>query len=187
MKGICYGEEGFRNFFSTTKIDSIKDMKGMRVRVSNSKTMKDLVKAVGGIPVEVNFTDLYAKMLVGETTAAEQPIANYYSNEFHKVAPYMIMDGHNLGAIQILINAVVWDSLSKKQQDILMAAGKYATEECKRIEKEAEDNVVEKLKREGATIVEVKDKTEWQKACKDVISESSKEFPELYKKIVDLK
>ncbi len=187
VKGICYGEEGFRNFFATTKLASMSDMKGMRVRVSNSKTMRDLVEAVGGVPVEVNFTDLYAKMLVGETNAAEQPLANYYSNKFHKVAPYVIMDGHNLGAIQILINAVAWDSLTKKQQDILTEAGKYATEECKKIAKEAEDSVLGKLKKEGATVVEVEDKTEWQNACRNVITESSKDFPELYQKILDLK
>jgi TRAP-type C4-dicarboxylate transport system substrate-binding protein len=97
------------------------------------------------------------------------------------------MDGHNLGAIQILINAVAWDSLTKKQQDILTEAGKYATEECKKIAKEAEDSVLDKLKKEGATVVEVEDKTEWQNACRNVITESSKDFPELYQKILDLK
>ncbi|MBR1714369.1 MAG: TRAP transporter substrate-binding protein [Treponema sp.] len=187
VKGICYGEEGFRNFFATTPLNSLEDMKGLRVRVSNSKTMKDLVKALGAEPVEVNFTDLYAKMLIGETNAAEQPIANYKSNEFHKVAPYMIKDGHNLGAIQILINAVAWDSLSPGQQSILKSAGKYATEECKRLAKESEAVVVAQLEKEGATIVDIADKKEWQNACKSVIEESSKEFPELYKKILELK
>lgn len=187
VKGICYGEEGFRNFFAKTPIYSIDDMKGMKLRVSNAKTMKDLVKALGAEPVQVNFTDLYAKLLIGETNGAEQPIANYYSNAFHKVAPYMIMDGHNLGAVQILINAVAWDSLSENQKNILTEAGEYATEECKKIAKKAEQTVIGKLVEEGGTVIEVEDKTPWQEACKDVISESSKDFPELYQKILNLK
>ena len=186
MKGICYGEEGFRNFFAISPLNSMEDMRGMNVRVSSAKTMQDLVRAVGGTPVEVPFTDLYAKMKTGETNAAEQPIANYYSNRFHEVAPYMIMDGHNLGAVQILINSAAWESLSPDQQSILAKAGKFASEECKRFTEEAESDVIAKLTAEGATVVEVKDKRPWQEACREMIEDSSKEFPELYNKILNL-
>lgn len=186
VKGICYGEEGFRNFFAISPLNSIDDMKGMNIRVSNSKTMQDLVHSLSANPVTVKFTDLFAKMQTGETNAAEQPIANYYSNEFHHVAPYMIMDGHNLGAVQILINSSVWDSLSETQKAIIDDAGKYASSQCRQITLIAEKSVVESLNSEGAKIVEVTDKTPWQNACKEMISDSSKEYPELYKKILEL-
>lgn len=186
VKGICYGEEGFRHFFSINQIKSIEDMKDMKVRVSSSKTMQDLVKSLEANPVTVNFTDLFAKMQIGEVNAAEQPIANYYSNGFHKVAPYMIMDGHNLGAVQILINAVTWNTLSSSQQAVLKEAGRYASEVCKKISIEAENKIIEKLTEEGASIIQVKDKTPWQEACKNTIDEASKDYPELYKKILEL-
>ena len=41
-------------------------------------------------------------------------------NAFQEVAPNMILDGHTLGAIQVIITNEAWDSLTPEQQDILM-------------------------------------------------------------------
>lgn len=186
VKGLFYAEEGFRHFFSVSELNSIDDLEGKRTRSSNSKTLQDLIAALKAVPVTVPFSDLYASLQTGQTEVAEQPISNYYSNGFHIVAPYLILDGHMLGAVQVLINASCWDTLSESQKQILEQAGKYATDYCQLIVEQTEDETIEKLKNEGATVTEVKDISPWRNACKDMIQDSSKEFPELYQKILDL-
>lgn len=186
VKGLFYAEEGFRHFFSVSQLKSIDDLKGKLTRTSNSKTLQDLISAFEAVPVTVNFSDLYASLQTGQAEVAEQPISNYYSNGFHIVAPYLILDGHMLGAVQVLINSKTWDSLSKTQQEILKEAGKNATEYCKHIVSQAEEETIKKLESEGATVTKVKDISPWRNACKDMIQDSSKEFPELYQKILDL-
>lgn len=186
VKGLFYAEEGFRHFFSVSKLDSIDDLKGKLTRTSNSKTLQDLISAFKAVPVTVNFSDLYASLQTGQTEVAEQPISNYYSNGFHIVAPYLILDGHMLGAVQVLINSKTWDSLSKNQQEILKEAGKNATEYCKRIVSQTEEETIKKLESEGTTVTKVKDISPWRNTCKDMIQDSSKGFPELYQKILDL-
>lgn len=186
VKGIFYAEEGFRHFFSVSQINTIDDLSGKRTRSSNSKTLQDLIHALKAVPVTVPFTDLYASLQTGQTDVADQPLSNYYSNGFHIVAPYIILDGHMLGAVQVLINSKCWDSLSENQQEIMKAAGKYATDYCRQIIEKTETETIEKLKSEGATVTKVKDIDPWRKACSEMIMESSKEYPELYKKILDL-
>ncbi|MBQ3671252.1 MAG: TRAP transporter substrate-binding protein [Treponema sp.] len=185
MRGLFYGEEGFRHFFSTEKIASIEDMKGRKTRVSG-QVLTDLAKSLKATPVEVPFTDLYSSLQTGKTEVAEQPISNYLTNSFHKVAPYIILDGHMLGAVQVLISSKAWDSLSENQQRILVAAGKYASDYCRKIAAESEEDIKKQLMAEGATITSVNDITPWQEACKAMIADSSKDYPELYKKILDL-
>lgn len=186
VRGLFYGEEGFRHFFSTKEIKTVEDMKGKNVRVSSAKILHDLMNALQANPVTVPFTDLYSSMQRGQTDVADQPISNYLSNSFHKVAPYMIFDGHMLGAIQVVINSATWDSLSEKQQKILKEAGRYASNYCRTVADEADEKSIEQLKAEGAKFTEVKDNTPWQEAVKNVIAEASKDFPELYKKIKEL-
>ena len=41
--------------------------------------------------------ELYSALQTGVVDGAEQPIANYKSNAFPEVAPYLILDGHTLG------------------------------------------------------------------------------------------
>ena len=39
----------------------------------------------------------------------------------------LILDGHTLGAIQVIITDEAWDKLTPEQQDVLTEAGKYAS------------------------------------------------------------
>ena len=98
----------------------------------------------------------------------------------------MILDGHTLGAIQVVITIEAWDSLTEEQKEILMEAGKYASEFNRKISEEAENEVLQALKDEGINIVEVTDPTPWQEAVKDVVAEQTAGFEELYQQILDM-
>lgn len=186
VKGIFYAEEGFRHFFSVSKLNSISDLAGKKTRTSNSKTLQDLISAFKGVPVTVPFADLYASLQTGQTEVAEQPLSNYLSNGFYIVAPYIILDGHMIGAVQVLINSKCWDSLSEKQQKILKGAGTYATNYCQHIIEQTEEQTIKKLESEGATVKKVEDISPWRNGCSEMIKDSSKQFPELYQKILEL-
>lgn len=185
VKGLCYAQEGFRNFFSTTKIKTVQDMKNLHMRVSG-KILPEICDSVKAIKEEIPFTDLYAALQTGTVDVADQPVSNYLSNSFYKVAPYMIMDGHMIGAVQILVSSTFWDSLSDEQKEILQSAADYASEYCRLISEEEEAKALEIMKNEGAEFTEVENSEEWQNTCKSIIESGSKEFPEIYKEIISL-
>lgn len=186
VRGLFYGEEGFRHFFTTKEISGIGDLSGMKLRVSNDPVMNGLVNSLGANPTVVSFNELYSALQTGVVDGAEQPIANYKSNAFPEVAPCMILDGHTLGAIQVIITDEAWDSLTEEQQKILVEAGEYASQFNRQISEEAENQVLEQLKADGVKIVEVSDITPWQEAVKGVIADNTKGQEELYQKILDL-
>ena len=185
VRGLFYGEEGFRHFFSKQPLDSIDSLKGMKIRVSNDPVMVGMVKGLGADATEVAFNELYSALQTGVVDAAEQPIANYKSNAFPEVAPNMILDGHTLGAVQVIITDEAWNKLSAEQQDILTQAGEAASKFCREKSESMENEVLEALKAEGCTITEVTDNTPWAEACKDVISESTKGYEDLYQQLLD--
>lgn len=187
VKGLFYGEEGFRHFFTKKKITGIKDLAGMKLRVSNDPVMNGLVKGLGASPTVVAFGELYSAISSGVVDGAEQPIANYKSNSFPEVANNIILDGHTLGAIEIVVSANAWNKLTKEQQDILMEAGKYAQENNRKNSQTKEDEVLKQLKDSGCNVVEVTDLTPWQSAVKDVVAENTKGYEDLYQKILNLK
>ena len=186
VRGLFYGEEGFRHFFTSYEISDINSFKGKKIRVSNDPVMNGLVEGLGASPTVVAFGELYSALQTGVVDGAEQPIANYKSNAFPEVAPYMILDGHTLGAIQVVITDEAWNKLSAEQQQVLVDAGKAASEYNRSISEEKENEVLEQLKAEGVTIVEVDDITPWQEAVKPVIEENIKGLEDYYQKLVDL-
>ena len=99
LRGLCYGEEGFRHFFFKNEVTDINSLKGLKIRVSSDPVMTGMVSGLGASATTVPFTELYSALQTGVVDAAEQPTANYKSNAFQEVAPYFMMDGHTLGAI----------------------------------------------------------------------------------------
>ena len=186
VRGLFYGEEGFRHFFTVKPVNTIEDLKGMKLRVSNDPIMTGMVSGLGANATVVSFNELYSALQTGVVDGAEQPIANYQSNAFPEVAPNLILDGHTLGAIQVIITDEAWDKLTPEQQDVLTEAGKYASEYNRKISEEAENKVLDELKANGVSVVDVEDKTPWQEACKDIIESSTKDNAELYQKILDM-
>lgn len=187
VRGLFYGEEGFRHFFTVKPISGIEDLKGMKLRVSNDPVMQGLVQGLGASPTVVAFGELYSALQTGVVDGAEQPIANYKSNAFPEVAPNLILDGHTLGAIQVVITDEAWDKLTTEQQEILMEAGRYASEFNRKISEEAENKVLAQLKAEGVNVVEVEDIKPWQEAVKSVIESATSKNADLYQKIVNMK
>lgn len=186
VRGLFYAEEGFRHFFTKSEIKDITSFKGMKLRVSNDPVMNGLVEGLGASPTVVSFGELYSALQTGVVDGAEQPIANYKSNAFPEVAPYMILDGHTLGAVQVIITDEAWNKLSAEQQNILMEAGAAASQYNREISEQKENEVLEELKADGVTVIDVTDKTPWQEAVKSVVEENIKGQEDLYQQILDM-
>lgn len=186
VRGLFYGEEGFRHFFSNEDISTIDAFNGMKVRVSDDPVMNGLVKGLGANPTVISFNELYSALQTGVVDAAEQPISNYKTNAFPEVANNMVLDGHTIGALEVIIADSTWDSLTEEQQQILIEAGEATQEYNKKISEEQENTVLEQLKADGVNIIEVDDLTPWQDAVKPVIEDNIKGQEDIYQQIVDM-
>ena len=189
VKGLYFGEEGFRHFFTVESkpISSPADMKGMKIRVSNDPLMQKMVQSLGATPSPVSMSEIYASMQNGTIDGAEQPTVNYAGNSFQEVGPNLTLDGHTLGAMMTVISDKAWNSLTEEQQNILIEAGKEASAYCREVSEEKENEVLEQLKSSGINVIDVPDKTEWQTACKPIADEyAAGELADVYQQILDL-
>ena len=186
LRGLCYGEEGFRHFFFKNEVKSLEDLKGLKIRVSSDPVMTGMVSNLGASATTVAFTELYSALNTGVVDGAEQPTANYRSNAFQEVAPYLLLDGHTLGALQIIITDAAWNKLSEEQQGWIMEAAKYASQVCREKVAEIEAQTFELLKADGATVIEVEDKAPWVEACQPTIQENTADQAELYQQILNM-
>ena len=188
LRGIFYGEEGFRHFFANKPVSSIEDLKGMKIRVSNDPIMNGMVESLGASPTVVSFGELYSALNTGVCDAAEQPIANYKSNAFPEVANNLILDGHTLGAIQAVITDTAWAKLTENQQKVIMEAGKEVQQFNQNLSQSAEDDVLQQLRDEGCNVGDVPDKKPWQDACSSApaIKEAIDKQADLYQQLLDM-
>ena len=187
VRGIFYGEEGFRHFFTVKPVSGIADFKGLKLRVSNDPVMNGMVEGLGANPTVVSFGELYSALQTGVVDGAEQPIANYKSNAFPEVANNLILDGHTLGAVQAVITDNAWNKLTENQQAAVMEAAADTQAFNADLSETAENKVLDELKSSGCNVIDVHDKAPWQEACAKVISENTSDQAELYQQLLDMK
>jgi len=167
-------------------VKGIEDLKGLKIRVSSDPVMTGMVTNLGASATTVAFTELYSALNTGVVDGAEQPTANYRSNAFQEVAPYLLLDGHTLGALQIIITDAAWNKLSEEQQGWIMEGAKYASQVCREKVAEIEAQTFELLAQDGATVIPVEDKSAWVEACQPTIQENTAALADLYQQILDM-
>ena len=127
LRTLAYGETGFRNFTNNKReIKSPADMKGLKFRVQPIPLYVEMVKALGGEPTPIAWSELPNALATGVVDGQENPVGVIYNNQLHKLQKYLILDGHVYGADFILINDEFFKSLSAKDQAIIKKAARIA-------------------------------------------------------------
>lgn len=123
LRILAYGETGFRNFTNNVReIKTPADMKGLKFRVQPIPLYVEMVKGLGGEPTPIAWSELPNALATGVVDGQENPVGVIYNNKLHKLQKYMVLDGHVYAADFILINDEFFQSLSKKDQAVIVKA-----------------------------------------------------------------
>lgn len=185
FRGLFLGEEGFRHIFTNVEVKDLAGLQGKKIRVSTDAAMLAMIDALGASSTVVSYNELYSSLQTGVVDGAENPIVNYKANAFYEVAPYLILDGHQLGVIELVITDASWDKLTDAQKECVKQAAAECADYNKEISEAGEQEALEAIA-DSITVTDVPDKTPWVEACADVIAESTKDYADLHKAIQDL-
>lgn len=188
MVAIGYVEEGQRNFFFREKpISTVSEMKGLKIRVPQSKVLVDTISAFGATAQPIPYQKLYEALKIGVVDGAENPPTAYLTNKFWEVAKYYTVDGHSYSPSLIAISELTWKKLNSSDQQLLMDAAKEV-QPFNRILAEQQDRAAyETLKNNGVVITEVPDKKPFQQAVQPVLREHGKDYPDILEQIAKTK
>lgn len=127
IRTLAYGETGFRNFTNSKReIKSPEDMKGLKFRVMPIPLYVEMVKALGGEPTPIAWSELPNALSTGVVDGQENPVGTIYNNKLHKLQKYMILDGHVYGADFIVINDEFFQMLTPHEKEVVTKAAQIA-------------------------------------------------------------
>lgn len=173
LKGLAYYDAGARSFYSKEKkINSPKDLEGLKIRVMESKTAFDMVKALGGSPTPISFGELYTSLQQGVVDGAENNPPSFYLSRHYEVCKFYTLDEHTVLPDVLLMSTHMWDSFSDQEKKWLEQAVKESVTEQRKLWIESEKKSLDAVKKAGVEII-IPDKT--------LFSEKSKEILESYR------
>ncbi|MEZ8694198.1 sialic acid TRAP transporter substrate-binding protein SiaP [Vibrio splendidus] len=143
---------GVRETTSNRPINSIDDMKGMKLRTPNAKALLDYAKGTGAIPSPIAYAEVYLALQTNAVDGQENPIPSIEAMKFYEVQKFLAMTNHVVQDQTVSINSDSWSDLSKQEQTWLMTALEAGGEESKKLINEKTTEYIQKFKDSGVTI-----------------------------------
>lgn len=151
FRPITYFKRPPRQITSNKPINSLADLKGLKIRVPETPTMPPAFKAMGANPVSMNFSELYTALETGVVDGQENPLPTIYANKFHEVQKYVAYTNHQYAIVYLVISDKVFNSLSEDQKKAILEAA----QEAQKYESELTENnmktIEEDMKKAGVT------------------------------------
>lgn len=139
---------------SVREIQQPADLSGLKIRVMDNPMWIAYFTKLGCNPVAMSVSEVAAALQQKVIDGQDNGPMNTYFYGFYDFQAYMTKTNHGYAANFISINKDVFNSLSKPQQDVLMAcADKYSAEaydaQCKAV-----DKLCEEMNAAGMQIIE---------------------------------
>lgn len=153
LQVLTWWELGFRNMTTKNKpINSPDDIKGLKIRVQESRVWIEFMKAMGAIPTPIPFNELYSALQQGVVDGQENPVVTIMAQKYYEVQKQVALTEHVYTALPVMANKKWWDGLTPAQQKVLMDTAK----ESQKLQRDAVTKVnnegLEYLKTQGVNI-----------------------------------
>lgn len=174
-----------RNLTSNKPVNSIEDLKGVKIRVPNNSISVDLWNAYGADALPMAWSEVFTSLQNGTLDGQENPYANILSNNIQEVQKYLIKTEHTYSWIYVLLGEDVWQSMTSEQQAAVEAAAQVMMDFQHDYIKNEVSKQEEEL-RAQMTFIDI-DKAPFIEITKEVLKNNLEEdIYNLYLKMVDM-
>ena len=188
LRGLCYYDAGTRNFYTTNRaVKTPDDLKGLKIRVMNSATAIDMVKAMGGSPTPIAWGELYSALAQGTVDGAENNLPSFVSNKHYEVCKHFTLNGHTRIPDMLLMSTKVWNKLDPQVQAWVQQAADESVDFQRKLWQEKTLEALEQAKAEGVTVYEVDTAAFAAKVAPMLEAVENPEVKKLLKRIAEVK
>ena len=127
LVGLAFWDNGFRVMSANKPIHVPADVKGLKMRINSSKVNAAIMKALGGIPQTVAFSEVYLALESGVVDGTEGPLSNLYTQKQYEVQKQVTLTYHTISNYVVVTNKKFWEGLPPDIRTILEGAMKDAS------------------------------------------------------------
>lgn len=169
--GLAYWDNGFKIMSANKPLIKPEDVKGLKMRIQSSKVLDAQMRALGGLPQVMAFSEVYQALQTGVVDGTENPPSNMYTQKMHEVQKHATISDHGYLGYAVIVNKKFWDGLPADVRTALDGAMKEATAYANDIAQNENDVSMAQMKASGKTQFHTQTKEErqaWMKALMQV-------------------
>jgi tripartite ATP-independent transporter DctP family solute receptor len=122
LRGLCFYDAGARSFYTSVPIHTPEDLRGKKIRVMQSITAVEMVRAMGGSPTPISWGELYTALQGGVVDGAENNPPSFYLSRHYEVCKYYTINEHTMIPDVMIMSTHAWNKLSEQERIWLQQA-----------------------------------------------------------------
>ncbi|MBI2322689.1 MAG: TRAP transporter substrate-binding protein, partial [Chloroflexi bacterium] len=167
VRSLGYGELGWRHITNSVRpISTPDDLKGMKIRVPESKLRLRTFEIFGASPVAMAFSELYTALQQRVADGQENPLSTVWAGSFFEVQKYLSLTNHLYTPVYPLINERIFQRLPPERQKLVLDTAQEVAVWHRQESVKADAELVQKLRDKGMQINEAKAADFQQQASK---------------------
>lgn len=177
--GLAWGENGFRQLTNSVRpVKTPADVKGLKIRLSESDIYKAAFTVLGAEPFALPFAQLYPALQSGKADAQENPVTTIVGSKLQEVQKYITLSNHTYAPAAILINKDLFESFPPPVQKAFMDAAKAGGKASRVYVRKRDEEGMAALKSSGIQITQGTDfdRAAFETALKPFYEEYAKQF-----------
>lgn len=177
--GLAWGENGFRQLTNSKRpVKSPADLKGLKIRLSESDIYKAAFVTLGADPFPLPFAELYPALQNGKADGQENPVTTIVGAKLQEVQKYITLSNHTYAPAVILINKDLYESLPPAVQKAFSDAAKAGGKASRAFVRKRDEDGMTVLKGSGIQILSGSefDRAGFDAALKPFYEEYAKQF-----------
>ncbi len=151
-KSLANAYNGTRQTSSNRPINSIEDMKGLKLRTPQAQILLDYAEYTGATPTPMAFTEVYLALQTNSVDAQENPLSTIKAVKFYEVQDYIAMTNHVINDVHYIVSKMTWEKLPEDLQAVLEDSVKEAADYHTSLFEDEEASLIEFFKNEGVTV-----------------------------------
>jgi TRAP-type transport system periplasmic protein len=165
---LGYWDNGIRHMTNSKHpINSVADMKGLKMRTPPDAVLVDIMQALGAEAQQIKFAELYVALQQGVVDGQENPLVNIHASKLYEVQKHLALTSHMFQMTPFIMSKRSWDRLSAADRKALSEAATEATALQRKLSLDADNTLLADLKSKGV-LVTTPDKAAFEKATASV-------------------
>jgi tripartite ATP-independent transporter DctP family solute receptor len=150
---LGWGEAGYRQLSNSKRaINTVDDLKGLKIRVMQNTVALETWKAMGTNAVPMSYSEVFTALETGALDGQENPLIHIYSNKLYEVQKYVTITNHVYTPCAVIVSAKYWKTLKPEDQEALKKAAAEAMKFHRKNMTKADLDVIANFREKGTEV-----------------------------------
>ena len=127
--GLGWGITGMRAIFSSRDLQSLADIKGMKLRINPTPVFRDFYQLLGAAPTPIPTPQVYDAMANGQVDGLEADLEFSWNQRFDKVSKVILQMNAVFMPFAAIMSGRVWQTFSPADRELITKLVKETLDE----------------------------------------------------------